>query len=729
MPAHRGLVVLVFEDLELADYGNRIPNITAEIAWRAVPRYPVQPLQFASGPISSFSRTELAVDWRRGQGFLAGSSPAGLRRFTTRSMVEDRQVTQGEVLASTGGLTAPASTCLFSGIGRRALLHRGQRQCPAHPAHRSGRAARGGALRQLRDCASNGTTRFTLTQRMAMITRGGAHHLLTANGIGPEHLGLLAASTLDHVWHENGIGGTIAALTGGAEGEGWALTASSATLRLHRIAVGAARGDVRRSVDAAFAPWDIDPGATAFATGDAGGLNFDPTDGGLVFWCGVTGPGIPARQYVLKWRPGLGLLWRTAVPIWPSGFANRQPVTTARLTGDGFAMARDSAQGGGTWRVIRLDLRSGAITLDASGWVNGASGLGGAQVYDGLTDSLIAYDPNGRFARLALGRVGRDPRALSGIVSDLCARAGLGPGDVDVSDLAGITVPGFVLSRQGSVRSAIEPLARAFFFDGVESDDRLAFRTRGRAPAASLDPALLIPLEGGGSVGGAGSGGAKRARPGASAARRRSTCPRASPSSTWTQAPITSRARRPNSAPPPPWPRATSSPPSCRSCSAPAPRAASPPARSTPPGPSAAALRRCCPATTSGSSPPMWSTSTLPSGSSFRVRIEQVDLGADFTLSLRAVSQEPASYDITRAADGGQGRPEANLDGAPETRVFLPDLPLLRDIDAPAGALSRLHAFMGGYGTGPWTGAALFRSADRVNWALWRARAPRSPMA
>lgn len=31
VPAHRGLAYLVFEDFELADYGNRIPNITAEI--------------------------------------------------------------------------------------------------------------------------------------------------------------------------------------------------------------------------------------------------------------------------------------------------------------------------------------------------------------------------------------------------------------------------------------------------------------------------------------------------------------------------------------------------------------------------------------------------------------------------------------------------------------------------------------------------------------------------
>lgn len=45
-PAHRGLCVIVFEDLALADYGNRIPNITAEITYRRADQKPWQVIDF-----------------------------------------------------------------------------------------------------------------------------------------------------------------------------------------------------------------------------------------------------------------------------------------------------------------------------------------------------------------------------------------------------------------------------------------------------------------------------------------------------------------------------------------------------------------------------------------------------------------------------------------------------------------------------------------------------------
>ncbi|MFN4149067.1 MAG: hypothetical protein ACK4E4_05895 [Rhodocyclaceae bacterium] len=45
-PAHRGLATIVFEDLALADFGNRIPNITAEITYQRAAQQPYQLLDF-----------------------------------------------------------------------------------------------------------------------------------------------------------------------------------------------------------------------------------------------------------------------------------------------------------------------------------------------------------------------------------------------------------------------------------------------------------------------------------------------------------------------------------------------------------------------------------------------------------------------------------------------------------------------------------------------------------
>lgn len=75
--------------------------------------------------------------------------------------------------------------------------------------------------------------------------------------------------------------------------------------------------------------------------------------------------------------------------------------------------------------------------------------------------------------------------ALSTVVGDLCAAVGLAGADVDVAALTA-TVDGYVVGRRGSARAAIEPLMRTYGFDAVESDDLLRFRLRGAASVATI---------------------------------------------------------------------------------------------------------------------------------------------------------------------------------------------------------------------------------------------------
>lgn len=76
--------------------------------------------------------------------------------------------------------------------------------------------------------------------------------------------------------------------------------------------------------------------------------------------------------------------------------------------------------------------------------------------------------------------------ALADIVSDLCQQAGLTTGQIDVTDLAGITVPGYTRTRVMSVRAALEPLRQAYWFDAVEVDGKLVFVRRGGAVVATI---------------------------------------------------------------------------------------------------------------------------------------------------------------------------------------------------------------------------------------------------
>ena len=88
--------------------------------------------------------------------------------------------------------------------------------------------------------------------------------------------------------------------------------------------------------------------------------------------------------------------------------------------------------------------------------------------------------------------------ALSTIVSDICTRAGLTAGQIDVTQLTD-TVDGYVTQRS-SARVRIEQLMQAFYFDAVESDGKVKFVKRGGAAALTITEDDLAAHLYGGSV-------------------------------------------------------------------------------------------------------------------------------------------------------------------------------------------------------------------------------------
>lgn len=83
-------------------------------------------------------------------------------------------------------------------------------------------------------------------------------------------------------------------------------------------------------------------------------------------------------------------------------------------------------------------------------------------------------------------RITSSPPTLETVVSGLCAKAGLSGGQIDATDLAGDTLRAYILSRQSTLRSALEPLMTAYAFDAVESDAKIKFVKRGGASAVDI---------------------------------------------------------------------------------------------------------------------------------------------------------------------------------------------------------------------------------------------------
>lgn len=78
-----------------------------------------------------------------------------------------------------------------------------------------------------------------------------------------------------------------------------------------------------------------------------------------------------------------------------------------------------------------------------------------------------------------LGAIDPNQVVLADIVTDLCLRTGLTAGEIDVTDLEDDLVDGFLVGRQMTSRSAIEPLQTAYNFDSVESGRKIKFVKRG----------------------------------------------------------------------------------------------------------------------------------------------------------------------------------------------------------------------------------------------------------
>lgn len=74
---------------------------------------------------------------------------------------------------------------------------------------------------------------------------------------------------------------------------------------------------------------------------------------------------------------------------------------------------------------------------------------------------------------------------LSEIVTDICVEAGLTTGQIDVEELEEEVI-GYTRTNRTSARAVLEPLRLAFFFDAVESGDKIVFRKKAREPIASI---------------------------------------------------------------------------------------------------------------------------------------------------------------------------------------------------------------------------------------------------
>jgi len=163
---------------------------------------------------------------------------------------------------------------------------------------------------------------------------------------------------------------------------------------------------------------------------------------------------------------------------------------------DGFKITNDKIcimQASGGFVIVNATDLSEYYKEDFDTWIARTAGSRTGYYYHSNSESVytLAYGAHRQFDRYYLFRKENYSESLDAVVTDICKRCGLTAADIDVTDLAAYDVKGYRIGNQTTGRSAIEPLTFGYFFSAAEIDWKLYFRLRGRTGDFSIPQADL----------------------------------------------------------------------------------------------------------------------------------------------------------------------------------------------------------------------------------------------
>lgn len=340
-------------------------------------------------------------------------------------------------------------------------------------------------------------------------------------------------------------------------------------------------------------------------------------------------------------------------------------------------------------------------------WTPGVNGQILFQSFDVQTNSLLVTlqgsfpSSDGFTYRLYLDRRAVAGESLDSVVLDLLERGGVDSADTSLSALSSITVKGYPIARNPDVKSSIAPLTMAYLFDLVESDNKVKAVLRGGSstfniPESDLgllsDNFAVIPniaqqhdlpktLEV------IYADPAKDYQSGKQQ-RQRNARVKKTKNKTTLQLPLVLEADE------------------------------------------AARLAAKALQTIWDERNPyqfkVWRASYLiqdPSdvgqftykGKAYVVRLVKNTMGQDLTLSIEAVSEDARNYNSSIAGAPSLGFVPQTVNPLAPTILFLLDVPLLQDIDAPPAGSTGYYFAMSAAGLG-WPGGVLLYSVDNATW-------------
>lgn len=472
-PAYRGTAYLVFERLKLEDYGNRIPQITVEVATSAGPLYPM------STTTATLHNDLGQAVWQPGRQFLVTSSLIGFGQYEfVRYHAPTRQVVN-EATADAiylGDDGSAVQNIATDRVGDVYTLELGF-GTTAHVARWDGETFERKATTLITDVGGfpAGAISF-LADSLIVAGQGGAERVIVFRGTS--NSGLIAIVDTDY---EDAVMPVITHINFNNYAESLAISPTP-SITVQDCAV-----------DGDGYAWIL-----CTATNTAGNLLYkiNPTNG-VLMQAAVTLTGYVSTGSVVMTYCGAtnSLLVYDEVLDW----FIRYSLDTATIEAAVMMALQTLSTGGraefragpvnGVFYVPHssstfYEIDTATLTIKrsflASTW-GSTSDAGG--LYDQSTHSVIRSDGGASLDWLALDRVGGQKVTLASIVDDIADRI-----DVPAKNTSELTdlVQGYIVAQRMEARRAMEPLVAAYFFDGVEIDFALNFPKRGQASVRAL---------------------------------------------------------------------------------------------------------------------------------------------------------------------------------------------------------------------------------------------------
>jgi hypothetical protein len=704
-PAYRGTIYVVFENLPLDEFGNRVPNVTALVSTQV-----------------SAANSDDAVGLPSGSYQADGAADFSTRRFYVRRLTGDT-VAEVDYINATGRvlpINAASKFCVFPGGPLVAMAGGGganTRPVAAWDVVSGAELWRFGTFNSGLTQTATGGVLAVGTNACAISVLGPRPRrfaLLESRGTGDGVLPLcLDADTGTHIFGAatSGVvrlyepaGGATGTYVQGAQRigatEAWHICRGTSPSRIQfwRInltdaaAWNPAPSLTTTGVTATLAGEVLasDLGFTSAGTPTVLDVGYDTSDDSVIVFAAWPGTVTNPQRFAFKWSAATGVVWRTP------GHTNRIGVNASAYNQN--LLIRERVAHLGDNDAVVMNARTGAIEF--SGVVtSGNPGLIWPRfLYDGDFDIGVTFQ-----RRVFLNRVTPGTVSLSGIVQAIATRAGLATSDLSLGALTD-AVRGYVVSRAGTARDALEPLCAAYLFDLVETDGQMRGVKRGGGVAGSIAYADLL-----------------RPRPTEGVVTEDRAQDRELPRRLTVRFLDVGRDYEPGAQT---WQR-PAAPVAVSAADGNATVDIAVPMTATEARTLARRLlmsgwRERNRVTFAGTprhlrfDPADVLSVTRADGTTMRLRLLRADLGADYTMRFEAAEEDPADYALT--AQGVAGDYFQNGMPVPyPTRAFAPDLPLLADGDDTGGLALREYALAGAY-SAAWRGVEVATSDDRVTW-------------